>query len=333
MDDVDEDLSVSATWSIDPSGTMRHKRTNMRISEEKGISYEGHEYRLSVEDIEVERGSPLGAGAGGVVHRGVIKTTGTPVAVKILKADDKPKREQLLNEIRGLVQAAGSPNLVAFYGGFVSKTSSAVHVVLEFMDRGSLRDLNKRLRGEGVPPDHMSCVSSQIMEGLNFLHARRVLHRDIKPENILHNKEGEVKLTDFGIAKDLDATLAMAGTFVGTTTYMSPERCLGEEYSFASDVWSVGLVIYELASGSYPFKDANSFPALFHYVCESPEPRLDPELYPPPLCEFAALCLTRDLAHRPDTPSLMSHPFVTKAWLPDGGGSVDSFAAFLATLS
>ncbi|CAJ1432699.1 unnamed protein product, partial [Effrenium voratum] len=82
---------------------------------------------------------------------------------------------------------------------------------------------------------------------------KKMLHRDIKPENILHNRAGEVKLTDFGIAKDLDKTLAMAGTFVGTVTYMSPERCLGQDYSFASDIWSVGMVIFELSTGRYPF--------------------------------------------------------------------------------
>merc|ERR1719433_174258 len=273
---------------------MRHKQTGTRISPESGITFEGTEYRLMPEDIELD-GQQLGAGAGGVVQKGLIKTTGQMVAVKTVKVDDKGKREMLLNEIRGLVQAEGCEYLVQWYAGFVSWRTSAVHVALEFMDLGSLADLKKRLDGKGVQIPHLSCITMQIMQGLHYLHSKKMLHRDIKPENILHNRLGEVKLTDFGIAKDLDTTLAMAGTFVGTVTYMSPERCLGNDYSFASDVWSVGMVIYELATGKYPFADISTFPVLFDHLCEKPEPRLETGLFPPNLCDFTALCLTRDV--------------------------------------
>ncbi|CAJ1366366.1 unnamed protein product, partial [Effrenium voratum] len=110
---------------------------------------------------------------------------------------------------------------------------------------------------------------------------------------------------------DLDKTLAMAGTFVGTVTYMSPERCLGQDYSFASDIWSVGMVIFELSTGRYPFSDITSFPVLFDHLCEKPEPRLDPEYFPEELVEFDALCLTRDVSRRADTEYLLAHPYVT----------------------
>lgn len=311
LEDVDEDNSVSMTWSIDPSGTMRHRRTGMKVSTDSGITYEGQEYRLSPEDIQLDEDSHLGAGACGVVMKGVIKKTGIPVAVKTVKVDDKLKREQLLNEIRGLISAQGCVNLVQWYAGFMSRRTNVVHVALEFMDLGSLADLKKRLGGEGVPAVYLSSVAQQTMNGLCFLHGRKLLHRDIKPENILHNRVGEVKLTDFGIAKDLDKTLAMAGTFVGTVTYMSPERCLGQDYSFASDIWSVGMVIFELATGRYPFADIASFPVLFDHLCEKPEPRLDASYFPEELVEFDAYCLTRDVARRPDTEFLLTHAYVT----------------------
>lgn len=329
VDEIDADASVSMTWSIDPSGTMRHKTTGIKLSPESGITYEGMEYRLKVEDVALAEGAPLGAGACGVVMKGTIKTTGQTVAIKTVKVDDKGKREQLMNEIKGLVAAAGSKNLVQWYAGFVSKKSGAVHVVLEFMDRGSLADLKKRLGGAGVPDVHLSCVTAQMMNGLDHLHGRHILHRDIKPENVLHNAAGEVKLTDFGIAKDLDTTMAVAGTFVGTVTYMSPERAQGEDYSLASDIWSVGMVVYELATGKYPFANIESFPHLYQHLCEEPEPRLPDGPYSPELAEFVALCLTRDVARRPDTPALVRHPYVAAvaarmpeaqaalaAWLP-----------------
>jgi len=314
-EECDEDASVSMTWSIDPSGTMRHKPTGIKMSEETGITVGGTEYILRPSDIQVE-GDPLGAGACGVVNKGVIKSTGLLVAVKTVKVDEKAKREQLLAEIQTLVLVQGCKNLVQWYAGFVSKKTNCVHVVLEFMDRGSLADLKKKVVAckSVVPPRELANISQQMMSGLDHLHDRRLLHRDIKPENILHNNIGEVKLTDFGIAKDLDTTLAVAGTFVGTVTYMSPERALGEEYDLASDIWSIGMVLYELASGTYPFKEFTTFPALFENLIDKPEPRLErdyPGHFPPELCEFVAYCLTRELAHRPDTKKLLNHAFVS----------------------
>lgn len=315
MEDCDEDASISMTWSIDPSGTMRHKQTGIKISEESGIAIGGHEYLLKPSDIEMAENGVLGSGACGVVMRGTIKKSGQLVAIKTVKVDEKAKREQLLNEIQALVSVEGCQNLVQWYAGFVNKKTNCVHVVLEFMDRGSLADLKKRVVqcGSVVPPPQLAEISRQIMTGLDHLHDRHLLHRDIKPENILHNNLGEVKLTDFGIAKDLDTTLAVAGTFVGTVTYMSPERALGEDYSLASDIWSVGMVLYELASGVYPFKDFTTFPALFENLIDKPEPRLEvayPNHFPPELCEFVARCLTRDLKYRPEAKRLLQEKFV-----------------------
>lgn len=325
MDDCDEDASCSMTWSIDPTGTMRHKATGLKVSSDSGITFAGQEYRLTPEDIELEEDGKLGAGAGGVVLKGVIKKTGAKVAIKKVSVDDKAKRDQLLNEIRGLITAENCPNLVQWYAGFADKKTNSVHVALEFMDLGSLRDLFKRARQ--VPPPALACISVQILSGLHFLFSRHLLHRDIKPENILHNTEGVVKLTDFGIAKDLDSTLAVAGTFVGTSTYMSPERCLGNDYNFSSDIWSVGMVVQELSTGRYPFADCKSFPSLLQNLCDKPEPRLDPAEFPPDLCDFAAKCLTRDLAQRADTEELMRHPYVT-----ENVPSIPELAAYFATL-
>merc|ERR1711963_1233102 len=130
----------------------------MQISSDKGITFQHHEYKLSPDDIEFKDGSTLGAGAGGVVSCGVIRKTGEQVAVKTIKMDEKAKREQLLNEIKGLIQAEGCPHLVQWYAGFASKLTNSVHVVLEFMDMGSLEDLKGHLRGGGVPTRELACM-------------------------------------------------------------------------------------------------------------------------------------------------------------------------------
>lgn len=327
LDVEDDDDAGMATWSVDFDGNMRHRATGTTLSTQRGITFEGHEYQLSPDDLEIA-GPILGSGAGGFVQKGVIKRGGSEVAIKTIRMDDKKKRDQLLNEIRSLVQAEGCPFLVQWYAGFVSAKTHAVHMVLELMDLGSLGDLKKRLRGQGIPVSHLSCMSMQMVLGLQHLHSRKILHRDVKPQNILLNSLGEVKLTDFGIAKLLEENIAVACSVVGTQIYMSPERCKGEEYTLVSDIWSVGVVVYEMATGRYPFPDTTSFIALFDCLCQKPEPRLDVSLFPPALCNFVELCLTRDVAQRPGCEVLILHPFVTLSV-----ESQDELAIWLATLA
>mmetsp|Transcript_8545 Transcript_8545/g.18229 ORF Transcript_8545/g.18229 Transcript_8545/m.18229 type:complete len:337 (-) Transcript_8545:19-1029(-) len=325
--DADTDLSVSMTWSVDEDGTLRHNPSGMRVSHDRGVELDGQEYRLSPHDIEMDRDNTLGTGSSGVVQAGVHKPTGMRVAVKTVKVDNKEKRELMLHEIRGLIQAAGCPYLVQWYAGFVGKDTGLVHVVVEFMDRGSLADLRRRLDGKGVPSMPLACVASQMVRGLQHLQTRRLLHRDVKPENVLHNLAGQVKLTDFGISKDLNSTVGVAATFVGTANYMSPERALGKDYSYGSDVWSAGMVVYELATGCYPFA-TKSFLELYEHLCVQPEPRLSALEFPSGLCDFVAACLTRDETRRPDATALLNHELVSN----QGEAEIAELGEWIATL-
>eukprot|EP00929_Paragymnodinium_shiwhaense_P008060 TRINITY_DN111989_c0_g1_i1.p1 TRINITY_DN111989_c0_g1~~TRINITY_DN111989_c0_g1_i1.p1 ORF type:complete len:339 (+),score=38.02 TRINITY_DN111989_c0_g1_i1:73-1089(+) len=324
--DCECDASLSLTWSFGPDGSLHHRPTDTKVSTDRGITFEGHEYRLSPEDIGICN-TPVGSGCGGFVQKGVVKGGGSTVAVKTVRMDDKAKRDQLLSELKGLTQAEGNEFLVQWYAAFASKRANAVHIVLEFMDLGSLGDLRNRLGSDGVPALHLSCAAMQMTHGLDHLHGRRIIHRDIKPQNVLHNCIGQVKLTDFGISKSLDSWKTRTMSVVGTQAYMSPERCRGDEYSFNSDVWSLGMVIYEMASAVHPFADVASVIALFDALCQQPEPRLDPLQFLPSLCHFVERCLTRDISARPEASELSLHDFVTLDC-----GSLDEFAMWLATL-
>lgn len=328
--DADPDETVSMTWNVGADGSIEHKPTGMKISSDGGVEIDGNQYKLSPADIELDQDGHLGHGAGGIVQRGIHKPTGTPVAIKTIKVDAKAKKEQMLNEIKGLINAQGCPQLVQWYAAFVAKGTGAVHVALELMDRGSLADLKRKLPPDmpGVPEHILATIARDICLGLAHLHGKKkCLHRDIKPENVLINSKGETKLTDFGISRDLNSTVAMAATFVGTATYMSPERALGQDYSYASDIWSVGMVIYELATRTYPFPNITAFPVLFDYLCTRPEPRLDPNVYSPELCEFIEKSLVRDLSIRMGADNLLSLPLMAKAvtaqevsdWLKENG--------------
>lgn len=103
------------------------------------------------------------------------------------------------------------------------------------------------------------------------------IHRDLKPENILVNKLGDIKLTDFGISKALDNTYGVCGSFVGTAIYMSPERIKGDKFSFPSDVWSLGIILYELATGHSLFSEFASPVMLYDYIVNTSEPTLGSE--------------------------------------------------------
>jgi serine/threonine protein kinase len=325
-DDFDTDLSVSMTWSVDETGTLRHKPTGMKVSPDTGIEVDGHEYRLSPQEIELDRDATLGTGASGVVQAGVHKPTGMRVAVKTVKVDNREKREQMLAEIRGLIQAEGCPYLVQWYAGFAARENGFVHVVVELMDRGSLVDLRRRLDGKGVAEEPLACIAAQIVKGLQHLQTRKLLHRDVKPANILINRAGQAKLTDFGISKDLNSTVGVAATFVGTATYMAPERVLGKDYSFQADTWSAGVVFYELATGPHLF--SMNFVDLFECLCNKPEPRLDASRFSPALCDFVEHCLIRDETRRKDALGLSDHEFIAD----QGDQQVAELGAWFTTL-
>lgn len=111
-----------------------------------------------------------------------------------------------------------------------------------------------------VPESATAMVLFQVLQGLTYLHKERhAVHRDLKPANILLNSAGFVKLSDFGISKELGHTQANASTQCGTIAYMSPERIRGEDYSFPSDVWSFGLIAIEMSCGGYPYPHSANY--------------------------------------------------------------------------
>lgn len=130
------------------------------------------------------------------------------------------------------------------------------------------------------------------------------VHRDLKPANVMLSKQGVLKLSDFGISKQLESTAAFAMTQCGTTQYMSPERLQGESYNYVSDVWSAGVVVLECVTGRSPFGKSKSFMALMLAICESAPPEV-PEEHPEPLRQFVAHCLRKAPADRPTARSLL----------------------------
>lgn len=212
--------------------------------------------------------------------------------------------------------ANNCPNLVRFYGAFFSEGN--VKIILEYMNLGSLDVILNKIRAKKIDmpcmPEHiLSKIAYQILLGLCYLHKNKhAIHRDIKPANILINTEGVVKLTDFGISKCLESTSDFAHTYVGSKNYMSPERIAGKNYSYGTDIWSFGLVIYELATGEYPYGSGNDFLVQIAKILDGPEPSLPKNIFSPELEHFLSLSLKKEQSERASVIDLLQHPFITQ---------------------
>lgn len=262
---------------------------------------------INAQDLEIRR--IIGKGSAATVQEAYHKPSNTLLALKSINAYDKEKRKQLMNDIKAL-ERSQCPFLVSFYGAYFDE--GHVKVALELMDGGSLRDLVKRLKVPVIPEPILSKVTQQILNGLMYLHKiKHQVHRDIKPDNVLINSSGAVKLSDFGISKELEMTMGLCNTFVGTMIYMSPERIHGKKYSYSSDIWSLGLMIIELGKGSYPYPKATTYIEMIENIMTSPEPNL-PAGFSSDIKDFISHCVKKNPDERWTTVQLAAHPWVLK---------------------
>ena len=259
---------------------------------------------------ELVIGDIIGRGSSSIVLHGYHGPTRTPLALKVINMFDKSKREQLIREIKSLYNAE-CDSLIRFYGAFYREGS--ITIALEYMDGGSLANVLSQVGP--IPESVLAHIAYQILWGLAYMKHEKRVHRDVKPSNLLINSKGEVKVTDFGVSAELQSSIAMCGTFVGTFKYMSPERIKNRPYSYASDIWSFGLVISECATGIYPFQE--------HPNCiEMAQTILDTDLKPltrgfsPNFVEFVDQCLRRDPEQRLPAEVLLGAP-----WLQQHGAT------------
>lgn len=247
-----------------------------------------------------------------------------------MKLYDKNTRDQFKNDLRVLSDNKCN-NIITLYGVFF--TEGNVKIILEYMNVGSLERVikeikKKKIEAPCIPESILAKITIQILNGLQYLHkVKHQLHRDIKPANILINTEGAVKLTDFGIAKVLENSLDFSHTFIGSRNYMSPERITGNNYSYPSDVWSFGIVVYELATGNYPFDCKDDFLLQITKIVEGPEPELDNKIFSEELCDFVKKCLKKESNERATISDLIKHP-----WIVNHVNDKDNISEWLANL-
>jgi eukaryotic-like serine/threonine-protein kinase len=251
-------------------------------------------------------GEQIGTGGMGEVRAGHDVKLDRPVAIKLLRADlgEQPDiKARFESEARAAARIT-HPNVVGVFDTG-EQDDGVPYIVMELLSGRSLAD---ELEGGALEVQRVRRIALEILSALEESHHQGILHRDLKPANVLLAKDGTVKVADFGIAKMTEGMdITMAGTMIGTPSYLAPERVHGEPATAASDVYSVGVVLYELLTGRRPY-EADTPLALLHAI-QNEEPPPLAELRPdvdPDLAAAVTKAMAKDPAMRyPDARSML----------------------------
>ncbi|MBI4010906.1 MAG: serine/threonine protein kinase, partial [Candidatus Rokubacteria bacterium] len=243
---------------------------------------------------------PIGRGGMGSVYKAHDPVLDRMVAVKVMTEGAEvgtEARERFLREAQSAARL-NHPNIITVYE--LGEDRGQVFIVMELLEGEPLSRLIAR-----VPPPSLRqklAIMVQICEGLGFAHRRGVIHRDVKPANIFILQNGQVKILDFGIARLSSSELTRTGLLMGTPNYMSPEQARGRRTDARSDIFSTGVVFYELLSGRKPFLGEDYFETMEKVRSEDPRPLAELVAgLPLPLVRAVERSLAKDPAVRYQT--------------------------------
>ena len=239
--------------------------------------------------------SLLGVGGMANVYKGRDVRTGNAIAVKVLKEeflDNEELVRRFKNESKA-ISILDHPNIVKVYD--VSVTDQLQYIVMEYIDGITLKEYLKQ-RGGALTWKEVIHFATQVLGALEHAHSKGIVHRDVKPQNIMLQADGSIKMMDFGIARFSRAqSQTVSDKAIGSVHYISPEQACGEESDAKSDIYSVGVLLYEMLSGSVPFDGDTPEEVAMKHIHEKPTPlhQLNPEI-PIGLCEICDKAMQKD---------------------------------------
>ncbi|RPI72334.1 MAG: serine/threonine protein kinase, partial [Ignavibacteriales bacterium] len=215
--------------------------------------------------------SQLGQGGMGVLYLAEDLELNRKAVLKFLPPDMMNDPEINLRFKRE-AQSAGSlshPNIVTIYD--VGVHENKTFIAMEYVEGKTLREV---INSDELTIERITDISVQIGEGLNEAHSKGITHRDIKPENILIDEKGKVKIVDFGLAKikNVSKELTKESSTLGTIKYMSPEQIRNQKVDQRTDIWSFGVILYEMITGKYPFQGEYDASIFYSVINQNPEP-------------------------------------------------------------
>jgi len=238
----------------------------------------------------------VGHGGMGIVYRAEDIKLKRPVALKFLPPEwtqDKEARERFLQEARAAA-ALSHPHICTIYE--VDESGEQLFIAMEYIEGEVLRERSRR---GPLPLEAALNLSAQAAEGLEAAHQKGIIHRDIKSANIMVTDKGQAKIMDFGLAKLRGgSSLTREGATIGTVAYMSPEQARGEKVDHRTDIWSLGVVLYEMLTGELPFRGERDVSLLYSIVHEEPQSLKEKK---PPVPPELQRVIERALSKNPDS--------------------------------
>lgn len=221
---------------------------------------------------EYEILTELGRGGMAVVYLAHDLALDRKVAIKVMSPELRLMGEQVVERFNREARTAAKlshPSIIPIYA--VRQTQDLTYFVMKFIQGRSLESVMRE--EERLPTDVVQTILSQVGSALDYADRNGVIHRDVKPGNVMLDEEGWAVVTDFGIAKAVEAEgLTMTGAAIGTPSYMSPEQCSGLDITGAADQYSLGVVAYEMLSGKLPFEGESAMTVMYRHTHEPPPP-------------------------------------------------------------
>jgi len=214
----------------------------------------------------------LGKGAMGIVYKALDPDITREAAIKTIRFDlitEESDREELMKRFIREAQAAGKlvhPNIITIYD--VGREEDLTYIVMQYIEGPSLQKMITS--GDKFTPQEVIQLMNHLCDALEYAHQEKIVHRDIKPANILIDKTGKPFIVDFGVARVETSTLTQTGATIGTPSYMSPEQIMGEKADNRSDIFSLGVILYELLAGKKPFEGDSITTVFYKIINEEP---------------------------------------------------------------